>query len=1349
MNFTRRLLTAAVALLTLPLFSQTTKVREVGLDHLAKLDMETRPIGTQVPLAAAIRQLPSAQRNSWNAFAQQSGSWQVLLDRRAAMPVNAVGQGIPTVPGAGNRLTVAEVRDRLARLSGSAAPAATSLVGDLQDSNGFTLTHMDTLTRDFIQQHAAMFPGVDASSLVLNPGRSGSFGENGYLWYVDYDQVVNGVKVDGSRLTFRYNHGNLVQFGSDNWGRVRPNATTAALTADQALQAAKDYLGNWDARRDQVVSPATLKLVAAVSFDDIDEFERGYRGTPGRGFYNHKLVYDVTLRQAGQTGTYLVRVSALDGSVSEMRDINDYGTVKGGVYPGSASGKGTEIDIPLPFANYGSGLFADAAGNFSGTSGTTTLAGKYVKMVDSCGAISQAANASGVADLSLSAGTDCTTPGTGGAGNTHASRSGYWWVDQIKQKVRSFLPSNSWNNAQVTTNMNLNQTCNAYWNGSTLNFFKSGGGCGNTGELPDVFLHEFGHGLDQNDSTGTSSEGGTGEAYGDTTALTMGHHSCTGPGFLGSNCSGYGDACNSCTGVRELDYHKRASNSPWTAAKSSTSCPAASCVGPMGKECHCESQPLTQGNWDLAQALITKYGAGAGWYKLDQLWYLSRNTAGQGFTKVSASSANGCGSSNWLNTFLVVNDDNGNLADGTPDASQIQAAYNAHGIGCSTLTSTSTQTGASLATPSLSSTSTSTSVSLSWTGGGTSNKIFKNTLGCSYGFIQIASGASASYTDSAVSTAGTYYYAVQAVGASAGSISQFSNCISVTPSGTTTTWSISGTVTDSTSAGISGVSVSTSGGSATTSSTGAWTISGLANGSYTVTPSKAGYSFSPASRAVTVSGADVSGQNFTGTATTTTYSISGSAGTPSATVSFSGASSGSVVADASNNYSISSLVAGTYTVTPSKSGCTFSPASQSVTVGPSATGKNFTATCGGGGGTALSKGVAASSSTNSTSANSDYKDFTLAVPSGASALVINTTSAGDVDLYVKFGAAPSLTVYDCRPYTGSGAETCNFATPSVGTYYIRVYGYATGAVSFTVKGDWTTGTTSYSIAGSAGTASATVSYGAGSVTADASGNYIINGLAAGTYSLSASKSGCTFTPASLSVTVGPSATGKNFTASCGGGDTALSNGVTLASQSVALGAWKFYYITVPAGQTSLTFKTTVSTTDIDIYAKLGGHPSATDIAGGCKAETASGVETCSVANPAAGTYYLGVFGYAASTNYSVNVTYAGSGATVLSNGVASPSSVNGASADASWKDFTITVPAGRPSLTITTTGASGDVDLYTKFGATPSLTVYDCRPYSSSGNETCTVTSPAAGTYYIRVYNYATGNITFNVTGSY
>ena len=76
------------------------------------------------------------------------------------------------------------------------------------------------------------------------------------------------------------------------------------------------------------------------------------------------------------------------------------------------------------------------------------------------------------------------------------------------------------------------------------------------------------------------------------------------------------------------------------------------------------------------------------------------------------------------------------------------------------------------------------------------------------------------------------------------------------------TYTISGTVqgTGATLA-LSGSKNAT----ATTDAQGKYSFTGLANGTYTVTPSKAGYTFNPASKQLTISSASVSGVNFTGT----------------------------------------------------------------------------------------------------------------------------------------------------------------------------------------------------------------------------------------------------------------------------------------------------------------------------------------------------------------------------------------------------------------------------------------------------------------------------------------------------
>src|SRR6266481_5936714 len=163
------------------------------------------------------------------------------------------------------------------------------------------------------------------------------------------------------------------------------------------------------------------------------------------------------------------------------------------------------------------------------------------------------------------------------------------------------------------------------------------------------------------------------------------------------------------------------------------------------------------------------------------------------------------------------------------------------------------------------------------------------------------------------------------------------------------TYSISGTI--SPVAGGSGATVTLSGAAnatTTADSSGNFTFSGLANGTYTVTPSHAGYTFTPSSLSVTVSGANITtGMNFTAAAQTFTISgtISPAAGGSGATVTLSGAAAATTTADGAGNYTFTGLANGTYAVTPSRTGYTFNPGTQAATVsGANVPGINFTAT---------------------------------------------------------------------------------------------------------------------------------------------------------------------------------------------------------------------------------------------------------------------------------------------------------------------------------------------------------------------------------------------------------------------
>jgi xanthomonalisin len=125
---------------------------------------------------------------------------------------------------------------------------------------------------------------------------------------------------------------------------------------------------------------------------------------------------------------------------------------------------------------------------------------------------------------------------------------------------------------------------------------------------------------------------------------------------------------------------------------------------------------------------------------------------------------------------------------------------------------------------------------------------------------------------------------------------------------------------------------------------------------------------------------------------------------------------------------------------------------------------------------------------------------------------------------------------------------------------------------------------------------------------------------------------------------------------------------------------------------------------------------------------------------AAGTYSVSetVTDNAGATNTktsSVTVTSSGGGGgNVLQNGVA----VTGLSAAKNAKlNYTVAIPSGAKNLKIAISGGSGDADLYVKFGSAPTTSSYDCRPYVTGNTETCSVTSPQTGTYYVMLNGYA------------
>ncbi|WP_075186209.1 S8 family serine peptidase [Teredinibacter haidensis] len=72
--------------------------------------------------------------------------------------------------------------------------------------------------------------------------------------------------------------------------------------------------------------------------------------------------------------------------------------------------------------------------------------------------------------------------------------------------------------------------------------------------------------------------------------------------------------------------------------------------------------------------------------------------------------------------------------------------------------------------------------------------------------------------------------------------------------------------------------------------------------------------------------------------------------------------------------------------------------------------------------------------------------YTISVPENASNLTISISGgSGDADLYVRYGSEPTTDSYDCRPYLSGNTESCDFGSPSAGTYYVQIIGYSSAS----------------------------------------------------------------------------------------------------------------------------------------------------------------------------------------------------------------------------------------------------------------------------------------------------------------
>ena len=760
------------------------------LDQKAFYRPELTISTSHVPLEEVLIQLPN--RAAWEGFfiarLEDPGQPQtrVFLDPRSGAVTNLM-DSVPLVPGTG------EGNDLTAEVPVDATMVTKAL-------------------RQFVETRRQLL-GIDTAQ--LGPEKVTQVSPD--LWQVSIPQVYRGVRVRDARLAATISRGNLVLVGTETWGDVKLDAKPR-LTAEHALAAGFAY-ADGGSSEDVFVREPQLEIIPFAPPEH--QHRQGFGGFVGEG-YGHRLVWTFVFKRPPDEASWEVMVDALDGEIVAFQDINQYEEreIKGNVYPLTS----TEIcpsaaqcglmqgGWPMPFADTGLAApnnYTNAAGVFDYPGGavTTTLTGKYVDIFDNCGSISE--SSFGNLNLGgLNGDHDCDSGGTS-PGDTASSRSAFYEVNKIAEQARGWLPTNAWLQSRLPTNVNISSTCNAYWDGTSINFYRSGGGCRNTGEIAGVFDHEWGHGLDDNDAGGALSN--SSEAYADIAAIYRLQTSCVGHGFFWTSDKGCGQTADGtgfnaneaqtgpshcdldCSGVRDADWDKHADHQPDTAlgfvCNSCLSGP-----GPCGRQVHCAAAPSRQAAWDLVardlQTAPFNYDSQTAFLIGNKLFYQGSGNIGTWHACTCGSSSSGCGATNAYMQWLATDDDNGNLNDGTPHMTAIYNAFNRHGIACATPVP---QNGGCGGGPTTAATLTANSgnreVALSWdaASGATRYWVLKTEghAGCDFGKALVAEVTGTSYTDTQVANFRPYSYNVVAAGASSACFGPVSNCATATPTAPT------------------------------------------------------------------------------------------------------------------------------------------------------------------------------------------------------------------------------------------------------------------------------------------------------------------------------------------------------------------------------------------------------------------------------------------------------------------------------------------------------------------------------------------------------------------------------------
>ena len=393
------------------------------------------------------KQMELSNQSVWKTFQSQHTKWTSLFNERTGMPTRAFGSPI-------------------------------SVVGN---------TDIDRAQNILNEMNQVFCNGT--IQLIAKPEIKTKKFTN-----ITFEQQFNGMKVLFSRASVKLVNGKVVQFA---YG-VHPNIQLED----------KPVIGLQQARL-AALKGITTTIEIIRSSDDISILP-----VPKSNSFDYRKIYTITVSTRNSQNIpqrYLTYVDAISGDILMRKNLVCHHSVGG---PKKSGEEELVVDVQVNGDVYMTNPYGvvtnEGLDNISVTVGGT----EYITNMNGAGTLPVNAgtnavvrlegpwstvNTNGVTpqkNVTLQAGLNTIDMST--AANDR-ELSAYKSVNRIHDHCKYWMPTFTGMDFQLPTNIDLTSgDCNAFYDGSSINFYALANGCNATSLIADVVFHEYGHGINDN-----------------------------------------------------------------------------------------------------------------------------------------------------------------------------------------------------------------------------------------------------------------------------------------------------------------------------------------------------------------------------------------------------------------------------------------------------------------------------------------------------------------------------------------------------------------------------------------------------------------------------------------------------------------------------------------------------------------------------------------------------------------------------------------------------------------------------------------------------------------------------------